>query len=356
MDYLGFKDDELELFIQAVNKSQMFFHPKFAPYGEFSIENIFELQKGNKDILIIADKNFVSPVCEIAKNGKIKDADRFQKVALFVTWTKFINARTTCRIGLLENDTAGLSTITGEESRQMFLHGLDNIPAQIWKDIAFGYREEIPPQYLFDKVTPDEKEYDYKDGLHLLSNEAAMIKIVQLIRTSDLAPIDKFDCFMRWYADNLDIAESIMVYAAMVFGNIKWVAKPKSATSIDYQKVVKGIKNQAWDITYITTWSTEYYYETEEKCVMFATDDKTQKIVVANVIPQGQAATAVDSIFHTKSEAKKLEKLAMEKLGAARIRPFAGKSREEQKEIIKKLLLSEYDILRNMIENTTYLR
>lgn len=349
MNYLAFENEEINLLIAAINKCQMIFHPVYAPCGEFSIKDIFELQNSSKDILIIVDKNFVSPICEIAQNGKLKDVDRFQRVALFVTWIKFLNAQATCGIGLLENDTAGLSTITGEETRQMFLHGLDNIPSQIWKDIAFGYKTEIPKQYLFGTVTPVDAEYNYNDGLHLLSNEAAMIKIVQLIRTPNIVSVDKFDLFMRWYADNLDIAESIMVYAAMVFGNAKYVAKPKSATSSDYEKVVKGIRNQAWDITYITTWSTEYYHETNNKSIMFATDDKTQKIIIANVIPQGQAAEAVDAIFRTKSEAKKLEKLASDKLGNARVRPFNGKSRDEQRDIIKQLITKEYDILKTMI-------
>lgn len=350
MNYLSFEDDELDFLIKAVNNIQMIFHPQYAPNGVFTIDSIFELQNPNKDVLIIADKNFVSPICEIVKSGTLQDKDRLQRVALFVTWVKFLNARATCGIGLLENDTAGLSNISGEESRQMFLHGLDKVPSQIWKDIALGYRNEIPELFLFGKPMPSNTEYKYGDGLLLLSNEAAIIKIVQLLRTTNITPIDKFDIFMRWYADHLDIAESMMVYAAFVFGNVKLVAKPKSSVSNNYAKVVKGIKNQAWDLTYITTWSTEYYNEIENKCVMFATDDKTQKVIVVNVLPQGQATEAVDAVFCTKAEAKQLEKLASDKLGEARIRPFAGKSRDEQLLIIKELIDSEYENLKNMIQ------
>lgn len=350
MNYLSFEDDELDFLIKAVNNVQMIFHPQYAPNGVFTIDGIFELQNPDKDILIIADKNFVSPICEIVKSGTLQDKDRLQKVALFVTWVKFLNARATCGIGLLENDTAGLSNVSGEESRQMFLHGLDKVPSQIWKDIAFGYRNEIPEIFLFDKPTPSNTEYKFGDGLLLLSNEAAIIKIVQLMRTPNTTPINKFDNFMRWYADHLDIAESIMLYAAMVFGDVQLVAKPKSALSNDFEKVVKGIKNQAWDLTYITSWSTEYYHETENKNVMFATDDKTQKVIVVNVIPQGHAVEAVDAIFHTKAQAKMLEKMAEDKLGTARIRPFANKSRDEQLLIVKDLINSEYENLKFMIQ------
>lgn len=42
-----------------------------------------------------------------------------------------------------------------------------------------------------------------------------------------MQPIDKFIGFMNWYTDHLDISESIMVYAAMVFANIPNVSPPK---------------------------------------------------------------------------------------------------------------------------------
>ena len=66
--------------------------------------------------MVIADKNLVSLICEIATNGFLKDKIYMQKVALFVTWTKYLNSRLTCGIGILENDTAKFSTIMGEEN------------------------------------------------------------------------------------------------------------------------------------------------------------------------------------------------------------------------------------------------
>ena len=69
-----------------------------------------------------------------------------------------------------------------------------------------------------------------------------MIKITQLIRTEGMSGIDKFIAFMNWYTDHLDIAESIMVYAAFIFMNVKDVAKSKGCLSKDYEKAVAGIR------------------------------------------------------------------------------------------------------------------
>ena len=174
MSYLYFEDDELDILYQAINNQQICFHPTYAPEGKFTVKVSFELQSGDKDIAVIADKNLVSPICEIAKNGTLSDKHRLQKVALFVTWTKYLNARLTCGIGLLENDTAGLSTATGEENRLQFLHGVDNIPAVIWKDIAFGYRDTVPEVFLYNGTVTKKQSYNLEDHLLLLSNEVAI--------------------------------------------------------------------------------------------------------------------------------------------------------------------------------------
>lgn len=182
----------------------------------------------------------------------------------------------------------------------------------------------------------------------LLSNEAAITKIVEFIRTPTMQPIDRFIIFMNWYTDHLDIAESIMVYAALVFANIPNVAPNKKAQTKSFDEVQKGIKNQAWDIIYITTWSMLYYNETQGSCNMFATDDTTQKIIIVNVIPPGQCTNAIDAIFTTKSHRKKLTGLSKTKLGVAHIRPFKDMKEDEKIAAEKELLEQEYRVLQKM--------
>lgn len=349
MDYLFFVDDELDIMYEVINKLQICFHPYYAPEGQFTVDKSFELQASGKDIIIFADNNFISPICEIAKNGTLKDEKRFRKVAMFVTWTKHIGARLTCGFGLLKNDTAKLSNSSGEENRLLFLHGVDEIPSYIWKDIAFGYRNKVQDSFLIDIPLAGDKKYDFDDDLLYLSMEAAIIKIVQIIRCPDISPIDKFVCFANWYADHLYIAESVMFYAAAVFANIPNVALPKWSMSNDISKIMRGIKNQAWDITYISGWSKFYYNEGNEKCYMFATDDITQKIVVINTIPPGQVMDSLEAVFASKTDRMKLTQLFEEKFGEARILPFNDLKMEEKVSAVKKLIDKECKTLEEMV-------
>lgn len=137
MGVLIFEDDDLDLLHEIINKLQICFHHTYAPSGQFSVQGLFELQKQEKNVRIIVDRNIISPICEIATKGRMKDTYRMQKVALFVTWSKYIRAQLLSGLGLYENDTSGLCTVSGEENRLQFLHGVDVIPAQLWKMLAF---------------------------------------------------------------------------------------------------------------------------------------------------------------------------------------------------------------------------
>lgn len=120
MGLLLFEDDDLDLLHEVINNLQICFHHVYAPDGHFSVKSLFELQNDDNNVRIIADRNIVSPICEIATKGKLKDSYRMQKIALFVTWAKYIRAQLSSGLGLYESDTSGLSTISGEENRLQF--------------------------------------------------------------------------------------------------------------------------------------------------------------------------------------------------------------------------------------------
>lgn len=348
MELLVFQDDDLGVLHDIINKLQICFHHIYAPSGHFSIDALFELQKRN--VRIIADRNIVSPICEIATKGKIKDTNRMKKIALFVIWTKYIGAQLSSGLGLYENDTTGLSTISGEENRLQFLHGVDLIPPQFWKMIAFGQIDEIPQQYLFKKQQIKNIKYDFNNNLLYLCNKAAIIKIVQLIRTDSVSGVDRFLSFMDWYVGHMDIAESMVFYAACVFMEVNYVSKPKGCNSPNYQKVIAGVKNQAWDITYISAWSTQYRNEKSNDITMFATDDITQKVIVVNILPPGECGNALSVVFADERDYKRVSKFFDERLGASRIQPFSCRKKEDNINLIKELIEKEITVLQTMFK------
>lgn len=94
----------------------------------------------------------------------------------------------------------------------------------------------------------------------------------------------------------------------------------------------------------------QYYNETDDTCWMFTTDDITQKMIVVNSIPPGECGKAIDAIFCTKAESRKLRDFSNVKLGDARIRPFKGLKETEKVEKVRQLLDSEYSLLKAIIQ------
>ena len=69
----------------------------------------------------------------------------------------------------------------------------------------------------------------------------------------------------------------------MLFTGQEYIKAPKHANSDDLEKIVAGCENQAWDIAYLTNWSTSYSdtknYPEE---FLFATNDVLLKRIFIN--------------------------------------------------------------------------
>lgn len=343
-NFLSFVDEEINI-IEVANELCMLFHPFYAREGRLSWKNIHELQQ--MEVFVLADNNIVSPICEIVKNGTLTNKERLKKVAAFVTLTKYLNAPMTSGLALIENDTAGKASTSAEENRQLFLYGIDNIPSNIWKELALGQIDRIPEIFLKEyRYEPSEKKYSFSEELHYLCHKAAITKIVSILRSPEKDSFQRFYNFFDWYIDHLILSENLIAYAALLFGGRSGVAKPKKYNSLSFDKVVEGIDNQTWDIFYLSQWSTFYYYEQDDQVFMFASDDKTTKEILRNSLPPGKVQETISEIFHTASQKSAIEKLYVDKLGDNRKRPFSQDEPEKGIEIVKRLISAEMDDLR----------
>ena len=141
------------------------------------------------------------------------------------------------------------------------------------------------------------------------------------------------------------LSENIIAYAALVFGGRNGVAKPKKFASPIFNKTIEGIDNQAWDIFYLSQWSTFYYYEEAHQVFMFASDDKTTKEILKYSLPPGRVQEAISEIFHTANQRKLIGQLYTDKLGENRKRPFSQDETEKGIEIVKRLISEEMERL-----------
>ena len=105
---------------------------------------------------------------------------------------------------------------------------------------------------------------------------------------------------MIWYFDNLLICESLVVYSAIIFGNISNIKPLKNVNNKDLKKVLVGIENQAWYIHHLTEWKKSLSLEKETgNTNFFVTNDTSLKILPVNSL-SGEWLNTMYSIFITK--------------------------------------------------------
>ena len=64
----------------VMNKLQLIFHPYICPNGKINFHKIMEFQFSDKKIIILGDNNLASTICEIARNGYLKNKYYMYKI------------------------------------------------------------------------------------------------------------------------------------------------------------------------------------------------------------------------------------------------------------------------------------
>lgn len=107
---------------------------------------------------------------------------------------------------------------------------------------------------------------------------------------------------------------------------------------MDFNKIINGCINQAWDLTYLSNWSTFYWNESESNNVhFFVTNDKLLKLIF-NVTHSG--IDIVNELFD-KKESKEINNRMLE-LRNNRVKPNVEIS------VLENLLNKEKEELRKI--------
>lgn len=353
MGALIFEYEEVLQLVEALNNMQILFHPKYMEIGKIEMNNLSELR--SKDIMIFIDSNILSPIYELSKYGKTNDENGLIIASSLILFSKIIGARITSGLALIENESNSKQAISSKEKVQYYLHAINNFPPMLWKDITWGNIDTIPVQFRLKNIKEnniDDKSdnvYKIENNIHFIQHKIALIKMVYLLKTEGYS-FETFYYFFNWYIDNLLICESLIVYAAMVFGNIEGVKAPKNINSSNYNKVLNGIENQAWDIHHLSQWSTFYGHEDEfNKVNFFATNDTTLKYIIINSI-FSESIDSICCVFNDDKQCEKIISLVNSKLGSNRICPLDIKNTKDTLKTLDKLLLQVNDELLSLFK------
>lgn len=281
-DIIIFDDESINFIWNTIQKQQIIFHPDIAPDGKIKYD-VFATTKREKALTLFIDRNILSSLLKFSEIGSLKNKAETQLIGVIMAWTIFNDMPISAGLAIQERASQLHSQEKGLVELQKFLEIFDIYPGQMWLQVARGQRTEIPP-IKSSNVPANNITVDYSDGGdHYDMAVASLLHAVRLYRDQTKRPVEKVQEFVQWMYDYLLVSEYLLTYIIMLFTGQDNIKAPKHANSEDLEKIVVGCENQAWDIAYLTNWST-LYTDTENftKEFLFATNDVLLKRIFVN--------------------------------------------------------------------------
>ncbi|NLN47949.1 MAG: hypothetical protein GX154_02400 [Clostridiales bacterium] len=346
MSFLILKDDEPQFIWDAINELQLIFHPKIAPEGVFEYRSLSALCH-SKNVTIFLDRNLLSSFLRLCKQGSLDDEIEMRIIALLMTWVIMHQISICSGLAITENATRTDDNIYARKEVKKFQEAFDFYPSMMWLRLAQGKIDKIPP-CEFSEIPYDTPIEYHKEDDHLLMHVACMLHIVYLYRRKDLSAVDKIISFLTWNCKYLLICQYTNTYIAMLFTNQEGIRPPKGVNSDKIEIIMKGCYNQAWDLNYLSSWSTLYWDEKEqEDAFMFATADLMLKKIFINTHGGGNFFDLINVVFAAKEAQRIVDFCEYHFNPDNRVRPDFG---DNPNQYFRKLIKQEKDRLCTLIE------
>lgn len=274
-DIIRFEDNEMDEIFELVNEAELFFHPIYAIDGRINYTELLRLNNKNK--FVIFDRNIVSYLIEYTTNGILREDYSMIIIALIMLYCNTNQFQISVGFALQEYFSTKKDNKIIEQELNRFLTITEYYPSMIWKNVLYSGNKEIPKITEIKNYNRD-VDFSYKGG-HQLMHECEMIALARIYK-SNKSRKQKLIEFIEWNYENTLICQYTIVYAILLFGECESVRPPKNINSVDFNKIIKGCINQAWDLTYLSNWSTLYWNESESNNVhFFVTNDKLLKLI-----------------------------------------------------------------------------
>ncbi len=343
-DVIIFNDESIDFIWNTIQNQQIIFHPEIAPEGKIKYD-IFAATKRRKTLTLFVDRNILSSLLKFCEIGSLKNKGESQLIGVIMAWAIFNDMPISAGMAIKERAFQLRSQEKGLVELQKFLEIFEVYPGQMWLQVAEGQLAEIPP-IKYSNTLAQNISVNYADGGdHYDMAVASLLHAVWLYRDQTKRPIEKVREFIQWMYDYLLVSEYLLVYVIMLFTGQDNIKAPKHANSNDLGKIVAGCKNQAWDIAYLTNWST-LYSDTDKYSeeFLFATNDILLKRIFVNCNTPFGVNGLLFNVFHKKEYNQLMDYIEDRVLN--RIKPdFGGKPQvyfqeliEEEKRKIQTLL------------------
>jgi len=250
--------------------------PGYIPDGNgvLDLQQMLNLTRNGYSVRLVTDRNLISRMSKIAREGcslSIKERDRTLRIAIdLMAYSQCLDLIIDPSISFYE-----LAMTEGRDDANTdiawFRAADRGGRAGDWVDIAQGRREN-----LVNRNPADVIDYPLDDMVARWSkNYIATLKIASL-ELQESSPDQKVISFYKWLVEDYLFAGPASIFATMYFPSTGKTKKKllKELRSHDRELAIRGIKNAAWDITYVSDFVEKVNLSDPYVRYILATGDK----------------------------------------------------------------------------------
>ena len=326
MKIIEVKESELKKITLFLIEKRIVLHPMISPDG---IPDFTGYE--NRKVEIILDRNLFVYLLSLIENGRLNDDYKRRVISSLMFWIEFNSFSLTSGLALAEYANFKSDNTEANQEHNAFNSLFIDYSPKDWLDVAIGRSETIKK---INHTIRTENNF-YVESSHFRMHYLEMLKLAQLFYNEEVLIIEKYKLFFDWIYQNIIICRYTTCLSAKVLSGRSKVFNLKR---INFEELNKICMNQAWDLTYLSTWSTLYWYEQKaEKIYLFATADKELKEIfsLTNMHPE-----KIFTNYFGKQKGKQIEQI-MKKIYLPR------KKREISDNTLDELI----EIGRNKLEN-----
>ncbi len=246
--------------------------------GMLSVEElILEANFEDSTTVLLPDRNLITRMAAIAKSGvQVSAKQPTMMAANLMAFAQALEMTIEPSVAFHE-----LASRTGNDNALVELswfRAADETQKLAWIDIALGRTPRLP------SVTPiveEAMDFESPPG-RWQRNYAVALKMAE-IELQNMPNLDRLLTLLHWMVDDFIYAGPAGCFAAMYYSpTAPRGGMIKQLRSADRERAIAGVKNAAWDITYISDFIRRVReQENDEVWYILATADKNLALVAS---------------------------------------------------------------------------
>ncbi len=266
---MNFYCNVLDFFCRKLSELQWFHSPRTFIDSLVNLQKIRLMKESSVRHIVVPDRNIFSRLINVITKGNTKQGN-IQDIATLISWCIMLNMDIWPYYALNELAAGTNSETNAQLEYSAFSKLYTEIDWFTWMALAMGCEKENK-KIVVPAVFESETIFNV-DSIDYLTNYASLLHFAYVWRT-EKAAIDRFKAFFQWYYDNLKVSRFMEVYVCSVLSQSPDYRAPKNINSSNLDNVIKGCKNQARDMSYLTALSIDRIPSDQYEMIL-VTDDK----------------------------------------------------------------------------------